>query len=312
MDDETIERIVDRFRKSLQKHAASGERIRTIDEIEAAALSLRDEAGEAVAEELAESSLTDEEKDLGKNKAECRCGRVARFKGVRSHTAVTMTGTVRFDRRYYYCRRCDAGFCPADIHLGLNRGAYTDRVQQQTSRLCTLAPYNVAVDLFRDLCGVRVSISHAQRMVDQAGVIASQVLADRLRSAQEADRIRLMIWAGDLPAPPRKVGANHLYIEMDGVQTPLVGGWNEMKVGVCFSVSEKGVRSDKRYVSHLGSVHEFAPHLYALAIEAGMETAKNIVVLGDGAQWIWNLADEQFPGAIQILDLGMSWIAWLR
>jgi hypothetical protein len=27
------------------------------------------------------------------------------------------------------------------------------------------------------------------------------------------------------------------------------------------------------------------------------------VVLGDGALWIWNLADEQFPGAIQIVDL---------
>ena len=26
-------------------------------------------------------------------------------------------------------------------------------------------------------------------------------------------------------------------------------------------------------------------------------------VLGDGAPWIWNLADEQFPGAIQIVDL---------
>jgi hypothetical protein len=99
------------------------------------------------------------------------------------------------------------------------------------------------------------------------------------------------------------MGADHLYIEMDGVQTPLVGGWNEMKVGVCFSLSEKGHRSDKRYVSHLGTVHEFAPHLYALAIEAGVETAKKIVVLGDGAQWIWNLADEQFPRAIQILDL---------
>ncbi len=27
------------------------------------------------------------------------------------------------------------------------------------------------------------------------------------------------------------------------------------------------------------------------------------MVLGDGAPWIWNLADGQFPGAIQIVDL---------
>jgi hypothetical protein len=303
MDEETIERIVDRFRKSLQKRAASGERIRTIDEIEAAALSLREEAGEAVAEELASSSLTGEEKDLSKSKAECRCGRTARFKGVRPYTAVTMVGLIRFDRRYYYCRRCDSGFCPVDRMLRIGRGAYTDRVQQQTVRLCTLSPYTVAVDLFKDLCGVSVSISHAQRMVDHAGKIAALVMADRLKAVSEADRVRLAVWSGELPAPPRPSGAECLYIEMDGVQTPLVRSWNEMKVGVCFSVSAHGVHGRKSYVSHLGSTHDFAPHLYAMAIKEGLDAAKATVVLGDGASWIWNLAADQFPKAIQILDL---------
>ena len=31
--------------------------------------------------------------------------------------------------------------------------------------------------------------------------------------------------------------------------------------------------------------------------------ADKTIVLGDGALWIWNLADEHFPGAIQIVDL---------
>ncbi len=303
MDEETIERIVDRVRKSLEKRAASGERIRTIDEIEAAALSLRDEVGETIADELSSDTLTSEQKSEGKNKTECRCGRTARFKGVRSHNAVTMVGTIRFDRRYFYCRRCDSGFCPVDRSLGIGRGAYTDRVQQQTVRLCTLSPYNVAVDLFKDLCGVSVSISHAQRMVDHAETIATGVLSDRLEAANEADRVRLAIWSGDLPAPPRKTGAEHFYIEMDGVQTPLVRSWNEMKVGVCFSVSNKGVKGHKKYVSHLGSTRDFAPHLYAMAIQEGLDDAKSVVVLGDGASWIWNLATDQFPKAIQILDL---------
>jgi hypothetical protein len=35
----------------------------------------------------------------------------------------------------------------------------------------------------------------------------------------------------------------------------------------------------------------------------GFERAGRRVVLGDGALWIWNIADEQFPGAIQIADL---------
>ena len=35
----------------------------------------------------------------------------------------------------------------------------------------------------------------------------------------------------------------------------------------------------------------------------GFDTAPRRVVLGDGAEWIWNLANEQFPGAIEIVDL---------
>ena len=40
-----------------------------------------------------------------------------------------------------------------------------------------------------------------------------------------------------------------------------------------------------------------------LARQCGLEQAQQVVVLGDGAPWIWDLADEQFPGAVQIVDL---------
>jgi hypothetical protein len=303
MDEETIDRILARFRDRLLKESASGKKIVTIDEIEAAALRLRESAGELISEELSSHSLTTEEEHACENKTECRCGRVARFKGVRTHTCVSMASVVRFRRRYFYCRRCNAGFCPVDERLGITRSAYTNRVQQEASRLCTMAPYSVAVGLFHDLCGVRVSVSHAQWMVERADVFASAVLSDRLEASEEADRSRLNAWPDDIAAARRKARMPNLYVEMDGVQTPMVRSWNEMKVGVCFSVSKKGSRSDKRYVSHLGSARDFAPHLYALAVEMGLDAAERIVVLGDGAPWIWNLAEEQFPGALQILDV---------
>ena len=34
----------------------------------------------------------------------------------------------------------------------------------------------------------------------------------------------------------------------------------------------------------------------------GFQRAERRVILGDGAAWIWNLATEMFPGAIQIVD----------
>ena len=35
----------------------------------------------------------------------------------------------------------------------------------------------------------------------------------------------------------------------------------------------------------------------------GFDTAQRRVILGDGAPWIWNFADEHFPDAIQIADI---------
>ena len=47
---------------------------------------------------------------------------------------------------------------------------------------------------------------------------------------------------------------------------------------------------------------EFAQRVEREAQRRGFDRAQRRVVVGDGAPWIWNLADEHFPGAIQIVD----------
>jgi len=48
---------------------------------------------------------------------------------------------------------------------------------------------------------------------------------------------------------------------------------------------------------------EFAQRVDREARRRGFDQAPHRVVLGDGAVWIWNMADELFPGAVQIVDL---------
>ncbi len=43
--------------------------------------------------------------------------------------------------------------------------------------------------------------------------------------------------------------------------------------------------------------------LYALAVSCGLPRARQLVVVGDGAVWIWHLAAEHFPEAVQIVDI---------
>ena len=80
--------------------------------------------------------------------------------------------------------------------------------------------------------------------------------------------------------------------------------WKEMKLGRIFNERDIVEIHENRkeivetvYVSHLGSVKEFFPKL-----EWHLVPYKNKVIIGDGAKWIWNWAEDNYPGAIQILD----------
>ena len=57
------------------------------------------------------------------------------------------------------------------------------------------------------------------------------------------------------------------------------------------------------YTGAIETAEEFGKRLYVEAWKRGWGRAEKKVVMGDGAEWIWNLAEQHFPGAIQIVDL---------
>jgi hypothetical protein len=95
-------------------------------------------------------------------------------------------------------------------------------------------------------------------------------------------------------------------------------GWKEIKTGVIYGVSPQiadslsatakpdqveSVRAyDQSYVLHLGGPDGFG---FKLAVEAqAREWSKyrQSAVLGDGAAWIWNLAQKYYPSAAHVVD----------
>jgi hypothetical protein len=116
-----------------------------------------------------------------------------------------------------------------------------------------------------------------------------------------------------------------LYIEMDGTQLPMVrvelegragrtpgqpARTREVKLGCVFTQtttdSEGRPVRDAASTTYTGAIETaelFGRRLYVEAFERGWDRAKKKVVLGDGAEWIWNIADQHFAGAIQIVDI---------
>ncbi len=57
------------------------------------------------------------------------------------------------------------------------------------------------------------------------------------------------------------------------------------------------------YTGAIETAEEFGKRIYLEAWKRGWSRAEKKVVMGDGAEWIWNLAEQHFPGAVQIVDL---------
>src|SRR5437660_10413334 len=84
----------------------------------------------------------------------------------------------------------------------------------------------------------------------------------------------------------------------------------EVKLGCVFTQTEfddhqRPVRDEHgtTYVGAIESAEAFGTRIYGEAIRRGMTRAAKVIVLGDGARWIWGIAEEHFYGAIQIVDL---------
>lgn len=108
-----------------------------------------------------------------------------------------------------------------------------------------------------------------------------------------------------IPRIEDKGGSDPTYLMMDGAMLFIrPNEWKELKLARLFKGSKvidiQGNRReimDTVYCSHLGSIHEFFPKL-----ERHLTRYKHLVVIGDGAPWIWNWCEDNYPGCVQILD----------
>ena len=107
---------------------------------------------------------------------------------------------------------------------------------------------------------------------------------------------------------PSLTGVSHderVYVMVDGSYLPTRNKeWKEIKLARIFNEGKVIPIHPKRkevvqsiYVSHMGSVDKFFPKL-----ERHLVPYKKKVIIADGASWIWNWAEDNYPGALQILD----------
>lgn len=233
----------------------------------------------------------------------CPCGGFEQFKGYRSKTVLTLFGPVKVARGYYRCGACGGSSIPYDRASGLGEGVLSNRLASAVSLLAVDISFQKACEKIERLLGVRVDDNTAWAGFEQAGAVA-------LSSQQQA--IERFQRSGQLPErAPGEGGPQRLYLSSDGGMAPIRPSpeqgsgesinWREVKCAAAWWQDGDGP-PQQRYTARIEPAESFGWKWWLLAAECGVRRAEQVVVLGDGAAWIWNLAERFFSRAVQILD----------
>ncbi|MGO9561632.1 MAG: ISKra4 family transposase [Candidatus Korobacteraceae bacterium] len=247
-------------------------------------------------------------------RATCSCGHSAKHHGRRPKQILTALGRVRFERSYYLCPRCHQGHSPRDRELDVEGVACSPGVRRMMAVVGSDTSFEQGREQLRLLAGIAVTAKAVERHAEAIGAGIEACEQEEIRRAKQ-----LELPAVCAPAAPI------FYIEMDGTGIPVVKAetegragkvegqpahTREVKLGCVFTqtgVDEEGrpVRDEDStsYVAAIETAEAFGLRLYNEAWRRGWSRAQKKVVIGDGAVWIWNLADQHFPSAIQIVDL---------
>lgn len=324
-----IDRLVADYRKELEQKFGVSDKLLTLDQVEDAALNIREKVGQAVAEEMTQAQVDAAEtaEDQQKaHKANCQqCHRSRAYRGSGERTIVTMAGDVHVKRRVYHCGRCKHCTMPIDTELSLPQHRFSAKVEQWVARLCVKDTFERAMEELQELARVQVSAKEAQRISLAVGKHVQQSIKEDVAQAIPRHRkcVHLRGRNPEALAPQQHTPTLTGYVSMDGVMVPMDSGrYEEAKVGHVELVqhtplTEQGVRTSSNaqrdytqpgrvlnslYTFHLGGPDECAEQTYALAARAGITELSRLVFVADGAEWIWRRAKRYFPGAIEILD----------
>lgn len=244
----------------------------------------------------------------------CACGEQARYQGLRSKPLLTAVGEVKVSRPYYWCGHCHRGQFPADASLDIEQTGLSPGVRRMLALVGGDGPFDHGRQQVKLLAGLDVTAKAVERTAEAIG---EHIAECEQREIQRAVQLDLPVIIGE-PIPI-------LYVQMDGTGVPVVkkevagrkgktdgkpAHTREVKLGCVFTQKgwdEEGYAlrdpDSTTYTGAIETAEEFGKRLYSEAWNRGWSRAATKVVIGDGAEWIWTLADQHFPGAIQIVDL---------
>jgi len=231
-------------------------------------------------------------------------------------------GWVPFCRDYGFCVSCGKHAYPADVTLGLHpRATSSPRVQELAALHALRGPTAQYAEDFRRTTGLVLDPSTVHREARRQGKRAEAIRDAEAALAQKPEGV------AKLSAEAPVLNSEHtLIIEIDAWNIRERDDWGNsgrlrrrgeepkrwhwVYTATIFRLDQRAttasgrpVISERGYVATRLGLEPFRHQLYAEALRRGLTKAKQVLILADGAIWIWNLAQDRFRDAQQRVDL---------
>ena len=211
---------------------------------------------------------------------------------------------------WYHCDSYHSGFSPRDRTLGMEHTVLSPAALRMIGIAAAGTSFEGSSALLRELAGLAVAPKTVERHAEALG---REVAGDESRviEPEPCDAPTLYLGLDGTGVPARKTEVEG----REGKQPDGSAKTREAKLAVVWSAQPPD--KDGRPVRDPGSATynaaietiatrdtdtepaPFARRIIREAERRGFDTAARWVVLGDGAPWIWNFADEHFPDAIR-------------
>ena len=229
-------------------------------------------------------------------------------KGYRNKQIQTIFGNIAINRKYYYDAENTKGYYPLDRILGIEDTGISMGIKKAASLLGLNEAYGASQLEIKVLMGISIDAKTIERVTKEIG-----------------KKAEIYMLGEDKKYPQGKSTIERLYICMDGTGIPMITGelqgrkgklskearTREVKLGCCFTqlgTDALGLpireEASTTYLGGIMSAEEFGKYLYReICARKLCGKRVQIIVISDGAAWIWNIVKEYFPHAIEIIDL---------
>lgn len=245
----------------------------------------------------------------------CGCGQRMSSRGRRAKRLVTTLGRVPLARSFYQCGRCRQGRFPDDERLDIVQTSYSPGVRRLMARAGSQTQFEQAADDLLCYAGLQLDPREIERVAETVGRQVEEWLGQQ---QQEILRRRVR--------PAEELSSDtKFYISFDGTGVPMCkkelagrkgkqsdgsARTREAKLGCVFTqvgLDKEGYpQRDPDSTSYVGAIESstlFGWRMYAEALRRGLDQARTVIALTDGARYNRTIIQTHFPHAVHIVDL---------